>query len=239
MPRWNVNGNFSLGNMDTGNIRDMFYVAAPWGSGSWGIQGATFTSADRKLSGQRFYCTGNNAYMYGKEERGEWGFVRYIQGDAWGGTHQGPVPWHKPPPLSISGKTLTMSLGLYRDTHTFLGSGRHWVMYAINIWVSSPNFPLGRDINHKKPLVLDLAFFHSGPLNTHISNDAHHYQEAIGTAPVRSWHSQSFNLSNYINRALLHFHLPSTDAKVYQVEFLIELVNAEGAAMIDNFHLDY
>ncbi len=248
MPRWNVNGDFTLPAHDTGNIRDTSYMRAPWGPGSWGIGGRTFTSSVTSIAGQRYYVNGGQAYLYGKEARGDLGFVRYIQGAVWGGSY----PWHIPPPLPLQVgapasragplaiRSLWIDLDLYRDTSRSLGSGRSWVMYAINVWVSSPHFPSGSDINHKKALVLDLAFYHSGgSLSSHASDKAHHYQAEIGVTPERSWQSWSVNLGYHIDTALRFFGLPSREAKLYQAEFLIELRNAEGAAMIDNFHLNY
>jgi hypothetical protein len=248
LTRWNANGDFAFSPMDTGNIQAWCYVNAPWGNQSWGMEGATFNSSDRKLDWQRYAIwSTQNAYLYGKEQRGYWGFVRYIQGDVWGGTNCGAIPWKRPTPLAIAGKTLTMKLDLFRDNHTFLTTNNSWVMQAINVWVSASDFPkAGGDLNGKKPLVLDLAFFQqcnwSGcGLSNFEDGSAYHYQALLSTtpSPLRQWKTWKFNLGTYINQALSKFGLPAKNAKVYQVEYVIELHNADGAATIDNFYLEY
>jgi hypothetical protein len=243
---WNRHGSFTLPRFDTGNIRNRCYVRAPWGRRSWGIEGATFTSTDFKLDWQRFASfSGDSAYLYGQEQRGEWGFVRYVQGSVWGGTNCGPIPWHRPAPLSFAGKTLMLHLDLYRDTHTLLQPGDSWVMFAINVWISSPHFPkAGEDVNGRKPLVLDLVFYRAcnwaGCGLRHFEDSAaYHYQATIGRTPHRRWRSWQVNLSTYIDNALNTFGLPATHAKLYQMEFVVELHNAEGVATIDNFYLRY
>lgn len=118
-------------------------------------------------------------------------------------------------------------------------------MHAINVWVSASDFPkTGSDLNGKKPLVLDLAFFQQCNwcgcgLSNFEDGSAYHYQTVLGTTPPRQWKTWNFNLSNYINLALTNFGLPAKNAKVYQIEYVIELHNADGAATIDNFYLEY
>lgn len=247
MPVWNADQQFALlPHQDTQNIQNQNYSNAPSGSSSWGTQGRTFEpSPDGPLSWQRYIYSGSSLYMYGKEERGRLGFVRCIQGDVWGGLHRPPnrVSWHTPPPLLIQNRTLHVGLEFYNDTSHLGRSGNAWVMFAINVWVSSPSFPkMGNDRNAKKPLVLDLAFYHSGgSLRSHESAVAYHYQESVGNTPEKQGGSYFFNLSQYIERALRSFGLwyQLTDAKLYQLEFLIELKNAEGAAKITHFQLQY
>ncbi len=244
MAVWNADQRFALlPHMDTKNLKSQTYLRAISGS-SWGIQGRTFKPPpDGPLGWQRYICSGNSLYMYGKEERGRWGFVRCIQGDVWGGLRRPPnrVSWHTPRPLSILNRSLRVKLDFYNDTSRLGRSGKPWLMHAINVWVSSPSFPLnGKDRNGKKPLVLDLAFYHSGgSLHSHQSAVAYHFQESVGNTPAKQRRAFHFNLSQYIQRALRHFRLPQTDVKLYQLEFLIELKHAEGAAKITDFELLY
>lgn len=244
MTVWNADQGFArLPRKDTQNLKNKNYSKELSGS-SWGLQGRTFKPApDGPLSWQRYIYSGSGLYMYGKEERGRWGFVRCIQGDVWGGLRRPPnrVSWNTPPPLSIQNNTLRVKLNFYNDTSSLGRSGRPWVMHAINVWVSSSSFPLnGKDRNGKKPLVLDLAFYHSGSsLRSHQSAVAYHYQASVGNTPAKQRRSYYFNLSQYIQSALNHFRLPQTGVKLYQLEFLIELKNAEGAAKISNFELQY
>jgi hypothetical protein len=117
-------------------------------------------------------------------------------------------------------------------------------MYAINLWITGPNFPVGHDAIRRKPLVFDLAFHTVGtPLHGGLrhfeSPGAFHYQEAVGEAPLSRWATFNIDLKAIILRALNRFRLQPEGAAIYQLEFLIELVNAEGSAMIDNFYLVY
>lgn len=240
MAIWNADSRFALLAANTGNIQRENYSAAPAGGNSWGLQGRTFRPEDGYIDWQRYVSDGGGLYIYGKEERGRLGFVRCIQGTLWG-TH---AAWNVPPPLPISGRTLIVELDLYIDTASFGRSGDPWVMHAINVWVSAPSFPAGRDRNGRKPLVLDLAFFHSarsGRLMSHESDVAFHYQELVERLGEHERKSYRLDLSRYIGRAIAHFPALSgaTDAQLYQLEFVIELKNAEGAVKIANFRLQY
>jgi hypothetical protein len=250
MSVWNADERFVLLPCgDTHNLKNQIYSNAPSGSSSWGIQGRTFQpSPDSGLDGQRYSYSSSGLYMYGKEEQGRLGFVRCIQGDVWGGLHRpsNRVPWHTPLPLPIHGKTLMVGLDFYNDTSRLSHTSNAWIMFAINVWVSAPSFPKAdNDRNGKKPLVLDLAFFHAShggaQLRSHESGVAYHYQTLVGNTPEKQGHCYFFNLSRYIEQALRAFSLWSqpTDAKLYQLEFLIELKNAEGAAKISHFCLQY
>src|SRR5262249_55886458 len=182
---------FSLGAFDNGNLNEACTQLAPWGD-SWGIDAETFTSPDtHALAGARFLVYdrggGNDAaYFYGKESDGRWGFVRYIQGDMWGGGNCGPIAWHRFAPVPTHGRSVHMHLSLYRDTTQLLTSSQSWIMFAINVWFSSPDMPKpGGDKLGRKPLVMDLAFHHecnmSGcKLRNYEDDSAYHYQALVG-----------------------------------------------------------
>ena len=211
---------------------------APWGDQSWGIEGASFDKENpsHAISGANFISWGNEGYLYGKEEAGYWSFVRYIQGDVWGGTYQGPAPWYVPPPLETYNKTLLLEIDIQRDTNLFLTESESWHMFAINVWLNAPDLP--------KPLVLDLIFYHDCNWDecswgSFEDEDAYHYQTFIGETPYRQWKSWRIPLDQHIEEALMAFDLTShaPQTKLYQLEFLIELKHAEGAATIKNFFL--
>ena len=117
-------------------------------------------------------------------------------------------------------------------------------MYAINLWLTGPYFPMGGDAIGKKPLVFDLAFHTEGTLlhgglRSFEGSRSFHYQEAVDPAPSSSWKKHNIDLKPIILRALREFRLQPEGAAICQLEFVIELVNAEGSAMIDNFYLSY
>ena len=70
---------------------------------------------------------------------------------------------------------------------------------------------------------------------------AFHYQTIIGKTPLQEWKSWSIDLSEHIIKALEiewesgNISNVLNTLKLYQLEFVIEVKNAEGAAMIDNF----
>jgi len=231
---WNNDGDFDLQSFDTGNINGQFLVDAPWGSDSWGIEASSFDkdNPERTISGARFASWGNGAYLYGKEEEGYWSLVRCVQGDAWGRA----VPWHVPNALSTYRKNLVLYLDTYRDTNNMLSSSNSWNMFAINVWLNSPNL--------SKRIVLDLVFYQdcnwdNCGLAHYEDENAYHYQVVIGETPYKEWKSWEISLSEHIQNALEEFQLQDAKKrlKIYQLEYVIELKNAEGAAMINNFYL--
>jgi hypothetical protein len=258
---WNSCGDFELESFDTNNIQDQCYIDAPWGDSCWGGEGSTFSDpTDHTIDWSRFASWGHEGYLYGREESGKWGLVRYIQGDVWGGSHCGPIPWNRPTPLLTYGKDLTLEIAIYRDTNNLLTLNDSWIMFAINVWFSSLEFPDGGDTNGRKPLVIDLIFYHdcnwSGCGYGHFQdNDAFHYQVFIGETPYRQWRSWSIPLHYHIQQAMDvqwdQYCRPGTSPcygpidhaedtlKLYQLEFVIELKNADGAATIDDFFLTY
>lgn len=239
---------FDLEPMDTGNINEACTAQAPWGPDSWGIEAATFSDPlDRTIDTARFLATGRDGYLYGYEGKDRWGFVRFIQGDMWGGTNCGPVPWHTFPPVSTFGKEPWIDLELYRDTNELHTESSSWIMFAVNLWFSSPDFPKeGGDVNGRKPLVMDLVLHHEcntsdGCTYQHgESEHAYHYMTSVGQAPFAEWGIFSIALAPHIENAFSTFDLPQAareTLKLYQVEFVIELKSAEGAASIDDFVL--
>ena len=247
---WNNNGDFELPVIDTGNVGGQCYIYAPWGNTSWGVEGYTFSDPENHtITWSRFRSSGHEGYLYGKEESGKWGLVRYIQGDVWGGSYCGIIPWNIPSPLPIDGKNISLNMDIFRDTNSLLSSSDSWIMFAVNIWFSSPELPGGNDISGHKPLVMDLIFYHQCNwtgcgYGVFEDNDAFHYQVFIGETPY-GWKSWSIPLNDYIQRALDYQWTSGSIAhskdtlKIYQIEFLIELKNSEGAATIDNFFLRY
>jgi hypothetical protein len=253
MTMWNTDPTFAhLHCGDTGNIRQQVYSSAPGGAASWGLEGWTFEPhlsrhQDEYLDWQHYVSSGDGLYLYGKEERGRLGFVRCIQGNVWPHPVAQPPPWHVPGPLPIQGNTLMVHINVHHDTSHLGRSGQGWVMHAINVWLSSPNFPPKPhhgDINGRKPLVLDLAFGHtsqSGGLQSHESGTAFHYQERVGSAPLKVTKPYYFNLSQYLTRALGAFAgtRGKADVQLYQLEYVIEVRDAEGAATINQFWLQF
>ncbi len=235
---WNNHGDFDLRPFDTGDISDQFFVDAPWGSDSWGIEASSFdkNNTEHTISGARFASWGNGVYLYGKEEEGYWSLVRYVQGDSWGGTYTGAVPWHVPDALSTYRKNLVLYLDTYRDTTNMFTSSESWNMFAINIWLNSPDL--------SKRIVLDLVFYQdcnwdNCGLAHYEDEHAYHYQVIIGETPYKEWKSWEISLSEHVENAIEEFELQDAkkSLKIDQLEYVIELKNAEGASMINNFSL--
>ncbi len=272
MSVWNTDGGFALADRDVGVITGKKHDDHPWGPNTWGVQGRTFGGAwtvwipgmasDGPIAAQRYYIRHGQAYLYGKESDGRYGFVRYILGDVWRPGGPIPLPLYPgdirvpapsmnrnprrregPRPLEDI-RPLTLTLDLYRGATSHTSSSASRAMYAINLWITGPYFPIGRDVLGRKPLVFDLDFYTSGTLahrsvRSFESSSCYHYQESVGVTPLSSWRSWRIDLKEVILRALRRFGLQPEGAAIYQLEFLIELVNAEGSAMIDNFYLTY
>ncbi|MGL4550551.1 MAG: hypothetical protein ACRC33_05145, partial [Gemmataceae bacterium] len=254
---WNAEGNFSLGDHDTGLVVGANYRATPWGARSWGVQGRTFGGAwtvwvpgcasDGPIAGQRYSVRDGRAYLYGNEDSGRYGFVRYILGNVWTAGQQTPAPLPLfPGPLShprplarhvmnrdslVPGRNrplsdirpLRLTLDLYRGATALNSSTAARVMYAVNFWITGPDFPAGRDAIGRKPLVFDLAFYTDGTalhggIGSFVSPGCFHYQETVGTTPLSSWTSFDIDLKAVIVRALTHFGLRRDGAAIYQLE---------------------
>lgn len=237
-------GAFDLSPVDTGNIDAACTMLAPWGAGSWGAEAATFSDPeDHTIDTARFIGTGENGYLYGLETRGRWGFVRFIQGDVWGGGNCGGIPWHRFDPIATAEKDLRIELDIYRDTNNLFTTDDSWIMFAVNLWFSSPDLPdAGGDVNQRKPLVMDLVLHHECTMEGCVlenkeSAEAYHYQAVVDEAPLREWRAVSIPLASHIEAALAHFDLPPAaraSLALYQAEVVVELHRAEGAASIDN-----
>lgn len=260
---WNAHSRFNLPVYESGNQYNTCFIAAPWGSQSWGVEASTFTDPlNHTLDAARFalFPKHAEAYLYGMDLTGRWGSVRYIQGDVWGGSHCGTIPWHIPPSLRKKGRQLVLKVDYYRDTRNLLTLNDSWVMPAVNLWFSSPIFPAGGDKRGRKPLVFDLALDHSCNIPDcelrHFEDaDAFHYQRFIGYKKYKDrarckdrpgWRCYTISLNGLIRNALARdWELSGRIAnagstlRLNQLEFLIELHNAEGAASIDNVRLEY
>jgi hypothetical protein len=235
---------FDLAQVDSGNIDSACTMIAPWGDASWGVEAATYSDPeDHTLDTARFMATGENGYLYGLETQGKWGFVRFIQGDVWGGGNCGPIPWYRFDPIATDRDELWIDLDVYRDTSNLLTTDDSWIMFAVNLWFSSPDLPkAGGDTNGRKPLVMDLVVHHQCTIagcaiENKESETAYHYQTMVGEAPLGEWSHVSFPLAPHIEAALAHFDLPAEarpSLALYQAEFVVELHRSEGAATIDN-----
>lgn len=232
---------------DTGIVSGRCYTGAPWGGRSWGIEGSTFSRAGvHTLAAQRFVSSGHDGYLWGRDDSGDWGFVRWVQGSAWAESNCGPTPWRRFRPLDTWGKRVDLGFRVRREGTRLLRPGSDWVLFAINVWLSSPNVQRqGDSLWGRKPLVMDLAVHHettspTGRLRNFEDLWAFHYQTAIGvTAPGR-WERFDVPLSTHVAAAVQAFGLgPAVERtlQITQVEFVIELRHAEGAARIDDFTL--
>ena len=120
---WNAHSRFKLPAYEPGNQYNSCFIAAPWGAQSWGLLASTFTGPlNHTLDAARFALFPNHAdaYLYGKDLTGRWGSVRYIQGDVWGGSHCGTIPWRIPPSLRKKKRQLVLKVDYYRDTRNLL-----------------------------------------------------------------------------------------------------------------------
>lgn len=232
---------------DTGLLRDRCYAAAPWGGRSWGIEGGTFSRPGVfTLAQARFSATGHDAYLWGKDDSGDWGFVRYIQGSAWADTNCDATPWRRFRPFDTFGRTIDLGLRIRRETTRLLHPERAWVLFAVNVWLSSPNLPkVGGSRWGRKPIVMDLSVHHETTSPTarlrHFEDQwAYHYQVDVAEAPAAAWQSVRVPLHEHIRAAVREFALPPAverTLQIAQLELVIELHHSEGAARIDDFTL--
>lgn len=251
---WNADAGFSLPAMDTGVVYEACASKAPWGTSSWGVEQGSFQGAyNFNLSAARFRNDGDHAYLFGKNlQPGRvWGCVRYVQGDIWGASSCGPRQYHIPQPQPLRGKHLVLELDCLLDTANLLTPQDSWIMAAINLWLTGAILPAGKDRQGRKPLVIDLYIYnHSNMLPHPIaweSEDAFHLPLELQRAEIGHWGSWRIDLTRPLAEAIAkgfpELYQRRTgesildDLSLYQLDFVLELVNAEAAATIDNFRL--
>jgi len=236
---WNDCSDFRGPLYDTGNIFDRCFadVIPSDCPHRWGINSYSwYEGVEYPLHAARFARFSGGPYLYGHENAGRYGIVRYIQGDVWGGTICGVTPpWYLPSPLLTHRKKLTLKIEILRDTNIGERPGSDRIMFAINVWFKSPEL--------LKPLVMDLIFY-LGEDDTYGSFEdqyAYHYQYFVGETPYYTWAPWTINLSRHIKRALAFFGIryAKETLAIYQLEFLLEIVYARAAASIRNFSLTW
>lgn len=242
-----VDERFDGAPFDTGLLRARCFAGAPWGGRSWGIEGGTFSRPGVfSLAASRFSGNGRDAYLWGRDDTGEWGFVRYIQGSAWADTNCGPTPWRRFRPFDTWGRTLDLGIRVQREQTRLLHPERAWVLFALNVWLASPSVRAqGGSMWGRKPIVMDLAVHHettspTARLRQFEDQWAYHYQVEVGEAPVGTWQQFQIPLSQHVREAVRRFGLPpevERTLQIAQLEFVIELHHSEGSARIDDFTL--
>ena len=243
---WNNDGDFEIQAVDTGIQQKTCYNNSPWGNNSWGLEGSTFSDQSNfTIDNAKFISSDGNIFLYGKDESNKWGLVKLTQGNIWGGTNCGPITWYCPSPLLTYNKELVIEIDIKRELNKLLAD-ESWIMFAINVWFSSNELPSGSDINSRKPLVMDLILYHDCNwqgciIQNFEDSDAFHYQTKIGETPYQKFQTWSISLSEHITKALNYqwdsgsINHVIDSLKLYQLDFVIEVKNAEGSAIIDNF----
>ena len=259
---WNTYSRFRVPVYDSGRLSNVCFIKAPWGSHSWGVEASSFSDPrNHRLQAARFSRRRTGvATLAGMDSNSRWGFVRYVQGDIWGRSHCGAIPWRIPPPLATSGRQPVVKVDYRRDGGRLLTPHNSWLMPAINIWFSSPAFPPGGDKTGHKPLVMDLAFGYQCnipgcKLGSFEDEYAFHYQRFVpyrrfgdrtrcGGRPA--WRCYTIPLNGFIRDAVRHDWRPSgpldgagRSLRLYQLDVLIELYNSRGAASIDNVRVEH
>ncbi len=251
-PTWNIIPDFALLNADTQG-ESTCVTGAPWGSGAWGIEAGSFQDAtgratDRRIEAFRFVTNQRSGYLYARDGQSRWALARYIQGTAWPGSLCGaPIPWRVPPPVNVTrGDTpITLDIQHTIDTHNLLTDDDSWLMFAVNMWFNSDDAP--------KRLVVDIVLSHEcnfDPLcriRNFESDDAFHYMTRVVpqanaldadtavTVDVRQVVQDALN-ATYLNESDGGALGPSYNAQtlnLVQLEYVIEVYNAEGAASVD------
>lgn len=240
-----VDERFDGAPFDTGLVRDQCFTHAPWGGRSWGIEGGTFSRPGIfSLAASRFVGNGRDAYLWGRDDSGDWGFVRYLQGSAWADTNCGPTPWRRFRPIDTFGKSIDIGIKVRRETTRLLRPGRDWILFAINVWLASPSEgQQGGSMWGRKPLVMDLNLHQessspTGVLRHFEDQFAYHYQVTVGEAPLGQWRSFQIGLMEHVRQAARQFQFPAEverTLQLAQVELVIELHHSEGSARIDDF----
>lgn len=245
---WNADPDFSALPLYEIEGRGLCVSVAPAEQQSWGAEGFLFQAEDEPLRSKSldwysFHNREEGVYLFGREQTGRWGLVRYIQGDVWGGTQcDTPIAWHIPKPIpadSIHSVSFDYSL----DTANLLTLSNSWLMFAINIWLDGDTMP--------KPLVIDLVLHHQ--CNNAVDCRIRHFEDDAAfhyMTPIDL--SEPIDLKKIITDATSQLYLDECSEltcvgrlpenailQMEQFEFVIEVLNAEGAAFLRNLSLYY
>ncbi len=248
---WNIIPDFALLNSDTSG-ESTCLANAPWGAGAWGIEAGSFQDSsgratDRRLDAFRFTTDQNVGYLYARDAQSRWGLARYVQGTAWGGSLCGsPITWNWPAPMDVTSGDAPITLNVQHsiDTRTLLTDDNSWLMFAVNMWFNSEDAP--------KRLVVDIVLSQECNLSPDCgirnfeSDDAFHYMTRVipqenaseenvtATVDVRQLIQDARN-ATYLDETNRPASGPTFNAQtltLQQLEYVIEVYNAEGAAAV-------
>jgi len=247
-----ADGEFALPDWDSGTLANSSLEHAPWGPKSWGAAAAVFDDGTNHSVGYVHAATiDERGYLFAQEDRGKFGFIRFVQGDMWGGGYFGPIPWKQFEPVQLTAlarreqKHVMMSFDVYLGDHEPVGEGRHWILQGLNVWLSGPNMPAGPDKLGRKPLVMDLVIENECSeagcgLRNFSEDNAYHYQMSIAKPAHRVWTHVDVNISAHLAAAWNAFDLPESaldGLAVYQAEYVVELSLMKASALVDNIAL--
>ncbi len=231
---------------DTGEIRDTCTMHAPWGPGSWGVSGEIFTGGQgHGIALQRFRTEAGSLVLSGVETRGEFGFVRAVQGDVWGGGHCGPVGWSRFAPVPAEGAVVGVDARV--DEARIVTRGKGWVLLAVNVWLTDRSMPEpGGDVLGRRPLVLDLSLHHECDrpgcgLRTFESEAAYHHQAVVAELAPGVRRALQIPVFPHVAEAARRFRFPGGLAgalRIYQVDLVVELSHASGQASLFRLSLE-
>lgn len=225
---------------DSGQIVHACRAEAPWGNASWGVEAASFldedaeASADRTIDLARVSVQNGAARIAAADVNGRWAFARVIQGDVWGGTSCGPVPWNRIEPILVARQRLTLDFDACLESSALRSAVGSWILAGANVWLSGPTLPArGEDRNGRKPLVLDLMVHHRSSMigtsdGSHESAVAYHYQTSVAEAPPGRWTHVALDLTREVRAAAARFGLERSwnELAIGQVELVVEVHDA-------------
>jgi hypothetical protein len=239
---------FALAPWDAGEVARVCLSEAPWGRGTWGAEAASFRDADsegstdRTIDSAHLAVRDGTAALSARDASGRWSFTRFLQGDVWGGSSCGPVPWRRLGPVPLSGGRLALDFDVCLEESELGSIVGSWILVGANVWVSGPAMPArGRDRHGRKPLVLDLVVHHRTSMlgiddGSHEDDLAYHYQVAVAEARPSRWTHVSIDLSRELQAAAERFSLEPflEDLAIHQVELVVEVHDASAAARVDD-----
>lgn len=256
---WNTGGSFEIPTSWEGTRgENEEFEDIPWGEDYWGLHAYSWWESEIYDLSYFIFANywsdtildGHSLVMEGHEKDGRWGTVTCIQGDIWNWKDRfGEKMWNVPLPISTYHveKDLTIEIDVRRLHSASLAEPGEddRIMYAINVWLSSPELPLIPDKTppQNKPLVLDLIFYlGEGDKAQSFADDyAYHYQVELPECPIDPGVDThvTIPLTAYIYNALSHFDIlyAADTLHLYQLEFLLETQRAYAACGIDNFYL--
>jgi hypothetical protein len=232
---WNNDIDFSNLYFETGKLKEAIYFEGL--KDSWGLisYAWSFSKPYLPITTGEIKIKNGIAFLLAEHYKGRsFGVTSITQGNIWNSKEK--TKWNYPNPLKVKNKKLILDfeVQLLEAKEEFIKYPfLTWLMMGVNVWFRSKKL--------NKPLVMDLMFYHKGPIFTQEDDVAYHFQYVLssGKKDFGKWKKYSVDLNYFINEALKRFKIEyaKEDLEIVELDILVEAMNAKGSFKLKKFAL--